>query len=73
MANKQLEVQRMLSYPQVCELMGFSRSTLVKLVDARKIKAVKIGKSRRVWSEDLQAYIDSLRGDARIENGRRQW
>jgi len=61
MANKQLEVQRMLSYPQVCEIMGLSRSTLVKLVDAGAIRSVRIGKSRRVWSEDLQAYIDSLR------------
>ena len=52
MAGKQLEVQRMLAYPKVCEFMDFLRSTLVKLVDEGNIMSTLRNSDPRTYKEE---------------------
>jgi excisionase family DNA binding protein len=58
----------LLSIKDVQRILKCSRSTVYSLFDDGKLRSVKIGKSRRVWSEDVKAYINALQeeSDARL-------
>ena len=41
--------------------LEMSRSAIYALIESKKLKAVKIGKSIRITEEDLQAFIAGLK------------
>lgn len=49
---------------QVGELLGLSRSTVAELIRRGEIRSVKLGKPRRVFRADLDAYIATAREQA---------
>lgn len=51
---------KLLTIPQVAERLGLSRSTVYNLVNAGKLKAIKINKSVRFADIDVDAFIQSL-------------
>ena len=59
--NKKNEL---LTAPIVCGWLKISRTKFYELIsgDSPKLKSVRIGKSRRILSRDLDAYVDSLVG-----------
>jgi len=50
----------LLSIRDVQRILGCGRSTVYRLFDDGKLRSVKVGKSRRVWSGDVKAYINDL-------------
>jgi excisionase family DNA binding protein len=54
MANDQL-----LTLQQVADRLQVSMSTVRRLVDSGKLKAVRIGRNLRVRPEDLAVYIEA--------------
>ena len=53
-------VDMLLSIRDVQRILGCGRSTVYRLFDDGKLRSVKVGKSRRVWSGDVKAYINDL-------------
>ena len=51
---------RLLTLPQVIYRTNLSRSTIYNLINAGKLKAIKIGRSVRIYERDLDAYIESI-------------
>ena len=47
-----------LSYKQSEAFSGLSRTTLWQLINARKIKAARIGRAVRIERESLQAFME---------------
>ena len=45
-------------------MLGVSRTTIYKLLDEGELTSVKIGKARRIPSDCLAAYIESLYASA---------
>jgi excisionase family DNA binding protein len=56
MSNDQL-----LTLQQVAERLQVSMSTVRRLVDAGKLRSVRIGRNLRVRPEDLAAYIEEAK------------
>lgn len=50
-----------LTLQQVADRLQVSMSTVRRLVDAGKLKTVRIGRNLRVRSEDLAAYIEEAK------------
>ena len=48
---------------QACEILGVGRSTVFKLIDNRRLRSVKIGSARRIWTRDIEAFMSSLLSD----------
>ena len=57
-----LETLRLLTVPQVAELLGVSSKTVKRLIYSGQLESVKVGVLVRIAPEDLAAYIDRLRG-----------
>ncbi len=51
---------RLKDLPAACEHLTVSRAKLYNLIAAGEIKAVKIGRSTRFETADLDAFIDRL-------------
>lgn len=47
------------------EVLGLKRSKMYELISEGKIESVKIGKSRRIPVDALEAYVARLRDDSR--------
>ena len=45
------------------EILGVGRSTIYKLLDEGKLRSVKIGSNRRIWTKDLEAFMGNLLND----------
>lgn len=52
---------QLLTLQQVADRLQVSMSTVRRLVDAGKLKAVRIGRNLRVRPEDLAAYIEEAK------------
>ena len=50
----------LLTIQQVMERLRLGRSTIYRLIDAGKLRPVKIGKALRFREQDIQAFIASL-------------
>lgn len=48
----------LLTVPQVLELTGLGRSTLYQEIMSGRLRSMKIGRLRRIPSDELQAWID---------------
>ena len=51
-------VRNWLTYKQAEQLVGLSRTTLWQLINARKIKAARIGRAVRIERDSLQAFME---------------
>ena len=47
------------STDEVCEFLGIGKTSLYKLINNKKIDAIKIGRLTRISSESLQSFIKS--------------
>jgi excisionase family DNA binding protein len=54
---KKADTVRMLKAEHVCQMLQISKSLLMKLVKAQKIKSYKIGRLRRFLLEDIISYL----------------
>ena len=52
---------QLLTLQQVAERLQVSMSTVRRLVDAGKLRSVRIGRNLRVRPEDLAAYIEEAK------------
>lgn len=52
---------QLLTLQQVADRLQVSMSTVRRLVDAGKLKAVRIGRNLRVRPEDLSKYIEEAK------------
>jgi len=52
---------QLLTLQQVADRLQVSMSTVRRLVDAGKLKAVRIGRNLRVRPEDLSKYIEGAK------------
>ncbi len=56
---------QLLTLQQVADRLQVSMSTVRRLIDAGKLKTVRIGRNLRVRPEDLKVYIDTqVEGEA---------
>ncbi len=53
------KLSRLLSIKEVTEILGISRATIYRMIDAGEIKAYKIGKGVRFKQEEIEEYVDS--------------
>ena len=53
-----------LNYKQAEAYSNLSRTTLWQLINARKIKAARIGRAVRIERDSLQAFMEQCTGDA---------
>lgn len=53
----------LLTIQQVMDRLKLGRSTVYRLIDAGKLRPVKIGKALRFREQDIQAFISSLSGE----------
>jgi excisionase family DNA binding protein len=51
--------ERYLKIPEVATRLGVSRGTVYNFINAGKLEAVKIGKSRRVALSALQRFVEA--------------
>ena len=54
--------RRLYRVPEVAELLGCGRTTVYAQIKAGLLKSVHIAGCARIAQEDLDAYIDLLRG-----------
>jgi excisionase family DNA binding protein len=59
--NKALENQLLLKVEQAAERLGLGRTIVWGLVATGELESLKIGRSRRVPVEALNAYVERLR------------
>lgn len=52
---------QLLTLQQVADRLQVSMSTVRRLVDAGKLKAIRIGRNLRVRPEDIAAYIEEAK------------
>ncbi len=55
--------RKLLSAPEVAELLGLGESTVRRMMRDGDLASVKIGAARRVRQEDLDAYMDRQAAD----------
>ncbi|WP_373278779.1 helix-turn-helix domain-containing protein [Gordonia amarae] len=56
--EKQQMPEKLYTVPQVCEMFGVSRSTMVRWMSTGKIRSFKIGQRRRIPESAIQEVID---------------
>ncbi len=56
--------EHLVTIPEACSRLGISRSTFYELLYAGRIEAVKIGRSRRVRSSEIERFIADLSTEA---------
>lgn len=54
------ERRRLYTIPQVVEQTGFSRSTVYEQIASGRLRAVKLGRSVRVTTDELDRWIAEL-------------
>ena len=54
---------KFVSIQEAEEVLGVGRSTVYKLLDNGRLRSVKIGSARRIWTRDLEAFMASLYED----------
>ncbi|MGH3222559.1 MAG: helix-turn-helix domain-containing protein [Streptosporangiaceae bacterium] len=59
-----LDSLRLLTVPQVADLLSVSSKTVRRLISSGELKSVRIGTAVRIAPEDLAAYIAALRGQS---------
>lgn len=57
---------QLLTLRQVADRLQVSMSTVRRLVDAGKLKTVRIGRSHRVRPEDLDTYIEGQAQEGKL-------
>lgn len=58
-----MEIQapnRLFRIPEVGARLALSRSSVYREIEAGNLKAVQIGRSKRITAEELERYIESL-------------
>lgn len=55
--------KRLLTVEEVAEVLNVSKGTVYNLFQAGALPGLKLGRSRRVSVEDLDAYLARLRGE----------
>jgi excisionase family DNA binding protein len=56
--------RRLLRIQEAAEVLGIGRSTAYELITTGALRGLKVGRSLRVATEDIEAYIDRLRAEA---------
>jgi excisionase family DNA binding protein len=56
-----MQPTRLLRVKEVAGLLGLSRSTIYELLNREHLESVHIGSARRVPSDAVERYIDTLR------------
>lgn len=51
---------KLLTVSESENVLGVKRSTIFKLISDGSLRSVKIGSSRRIWTKDLQNYLQGL-------------
>jgi excisionase family DNA binding protein len=59
------KIRRLLTVPESAELLGISRSKLYEELTLGRIKSVRIGRARRVPTEEIERYLELLKCEAR--------
>jgi excisionase family DNA binding protein len=54
---------RLLDVQQVSDLLNISRTSVYDLISTGELESIKIGRSRRILSEDLELFIQSLKAE----------
>lgn len=52
-----------LTVEQAADRLGCSRRTVFRLLNARAIASIKVGRRRHLAATDVDRYIDQLRGE----------
>jgi excisionase family DNA binding protein len=60
----------LLTIREACDRLKLSRASLYRLIQSGQLPSVRIGRSRRVVSEDLDRFIAALRSGSPVEGGR---
>ncbi len=47
---------------EACRVLGLGRSSIYKLIEGKRLRSVKIGSSRRIWTRDLEKFMANLLG-----------
>ncbi len=59
------EVIRLLTLPEVAERLAVSQRTVQYLVERGQLRAIRIGRSRRVTEGELRAFVAAREREAR--------
>ena len=54
---------RLLNIAEAQHVLGVGRSSIYKLIEEERLRSVKIGKSRRIWTRDIEEFLESLVGE----------
>ncbi|WP_434141937.1 helix-turn-helix domain-containing protein [Leucobacter sp. gxy201] len=60
-----LGARRLLDVREAAELTGLSPRSVRQMFDERRVPLVRLGRTLRVWSDDLAAYLDACTLPAR--------
>jgi excisionase family DNA binding protein len=52
-----MENKILLSPEETCEVLGVKRSTLFKMIEAREIPSIKVGRLRRIPVEGIRQWV----------------
>jgi excisionase family DNA binding protein len=69
MATTIADYKAMLTHPieHVCAELGCGRTTVFKLIDARELDSVKVGRRRMVTDSSLRAFISRQLGAGAVD------
>lgn len=56
--------QRLLTVPEVMAVLKLGRCTVYDLIRSGRLESIKVGRSRRVPADAIDALIDQLREEA---------
>ena len=59
-----VEERRLLTIQQVARYLQISRASVYRLIGRGELKAVKVGRCRRIAADDLQRFVEGLRGES---------
>ena len=54
--------QRLLRVHEAAAVLGVGRSTVYELINSGALRGLRVGRSLRVATEDIEVYISALRG-----------
>lgn len=55
--------RKLLTVEEIAEHLGVSKMTVYRLIHARELPALKVGRSFRVKPDDLDLYMERVRTD----------
>ena len=56
--------KRLYRVQEAAEALGLSRSTIYEQIRSRRLRSVKVGRSRRIPAEAITEFVDLLRREA---------